>query len=131
MYCRVHCEFAWPIRHNEPSTAVIVSDDTALAVRTPWLPFLGYLQKSFPIPFIILALLFLSPCFIICNSEQGRRSTVEVHPIFPEAPHLRSSTPRPGTDLSKIKLLPDKQSHGPSIHNVFVQKQIDLPTILG
>ena len=30
-----------------------------------------------------------------------RRSTIEVHPIFSEAPHLRSSIPRPKTDFQQ------------------------------
>ena len=33
-----------------------------------------------------------------------RRSTVEVHPETSEAPHLRSSIPRPGNDLSKNQI---------------------------
>ena len=33
-----------------------------------------------------------------------RRSTIEVQPYFSEAPHLRSSIPRPKIDFSKNQL---------------------------
>ena len=35
---------------------------------------------------------------------QSRRSTIEVHPNFSEAPHLRSSLPHPKTDLTKNRI---------------------------
>ena len=42
-----------------------------------------------------------------CNRVKGayvRRSTIEIHPSFSEAPHLRSSVPYPITDFSKNQI---------------------------
>ena len=36
--------------------------------------------------------------------QQERRSTIEVHPKFSEAPHLRSSIPHPKTEFSKNEM---------------------------
>ena len=38
------------------------------------------------------------------ESPEMRRSTIEVHPTFSEAPHLRSSIPHPKTDFSKKQI---------------------------
>ena len=38
------------------------------------------------------------------GEDDGRGSTIEVHPNFSEAPHLRSSLPHPKADLSKTRI---------------------------
>ena len=52
-----------------------------------------------------------------------RRSTIEVHPTFSEAPHLTSSIPHPKTEFSKSqnasrRIIP----HGLSLQNAFFSK---------
>ena len=40
-------------------------------------------------------------CYVYTRGWPPRRSTIEVHPEFSEAPHFRSSIPHPKTDCSK------------------------------
>ena len=57
--------------------------------------------------------------------------SIEVHPKFSEAPHLRSSIPYPKTGINqrKKKLHRGEQSHAPSLENVFFKIKIDIPAI--
>ena len=51
-----------------------------------------------------------------------RRSPVEVHPNFSEAPHSRSSTPHPKTDLSKNQIASRRIIPCPNRHVIFRNK---------
>ena len=63
---------------------------------------------------------------------KGRRSTIEVHPKFSEAPHLRNSIPLPETDFcisqnASRRIIPWPES----TKRFFFEIKIDNPMIWG
>ena len=64
--------------------------------------------------------------------DAERRSTIKVHPIFSEAPHVRGSTPRPKTGSEKkTKCILMNNSMARVYSYVIFRNKIGLPTILG
>ena len=77
------------------------------------------------------ATLFCCRCCCYC-SHNPRHSTIEVHPKFSEAPHLRSSIPHPITDFSKNQKASRRKLPGPkSTTSFFFEIKIGNPTISG
>ena len=65
------------------------------------------------------------------NGHGKRRSTIEVHPKFSEAPHLRSSSTSPEYRLQlKSNCIPMNNPMAQVYQNVFFRNKIGIATIL-